>query len=93
MKMKDRRKSLEVCDNWGNLTLPLLSLSPGLRGDYEYYNNEPSRKRSALLIIFTPTNKEIVSQITLALEVSSLGGLHLFRILEEAVNGFKSGNN
>ena len=76
MKMEDRRKSLEVCDNGGNLTLPpSLSLSPGLWGDYEYYNNEPSRKRSALLIIFTPPNKEIFSQITLALEVSSLGGL------------------
>ena len=78
---------------WGNLTLPPLSLSPGLWGDYEYYNNELSRKWSALLIIFTPLNKEIFSQITLALEVSFLGGPLISQILDAAVNGFKSGNN
>ena len=65
---------------------------PDYGGDYEYYNNEISRKRSALLIIYTPTNKEIFLQIIPASKVStvnSLGGPPLCRFLKEAVNGFK----
>ena len=61
------KKSLEDCDKcWGNLTLPSLSLSPDYEGDYEYYNNQLSRMWPALLIIFTPPNKEIFLQIILA---------------------------
>ena len=73
-----------------------VSFPPDYVGDYEYYNNKLSRKRSALVIIFTPLNKEIFLQIILASKVStvnSLGGLLLCRFLKEAVNGFNLKND